>query len=228
MKNLYEQNGYFVLQDVLSLDQCEAFIAELDSVVQKQNSSVAGLRNLFQQCPAVRQIAGHRSIRNLVEAILGKQAFAVRAILFDKSPEANWYVTWHQDTFIAVKQQHEVVGYEAWSIKAGLRHVRPPAEVLESMLTVRLHLDPCHLDNGPLRVLPASHRRGILSNAEIADFVAANQSEICPVDQGGCLLMSPLLIHASSRTKKPARRRVLHLEFANCKLPTPLEWHDAI
>jgi len=32
----------------------------------------------------------------------------VKAILFDKTPSMNWYVTWHQDLTIAVKEKIEV------------------------------------------------------------------------------------------------------------------------
>ena len=37
----------------------------------------------------------------------------------------------------------------------------------ESMLVVRLHLDDCGEDNGPLRVLPGSHRLGRLTSEQI-------------------------------------------------------------
>ena len=148
------------------------------------------------------------------------------AILFDKSPDANWYVTWHQDTFIAVKQRFEVTGYEAWSEKVGIPHAKPPAAVLANMLTLRLHLDPCDLDNGPLRVLPGSHLKGILTPGEIAQLAETSDEKICEAGQGDCVLMSPLLVHASSRAKIPARRRVLHLEFASGELPPPLEWYE--
>ena len=58
-------------------------------------------------------------------------------------------------------------GYGAWSNKAGVTHVQPPLGVLQQMLTVRLHLDDCLDDNGPLRVVPGSHRT-ILRPAQVA------------------------------------------------------------
>ena len=50
-----------------------------------------------------------------------------------------------------------------WSVKDGVPHVQAPAEYLEQMLAVRLHLDDADEENGALRVLVGSHRLGRLS-----------------------------------------------------------------
>ena len=94
----------------------------------------------------------------------------VRAILFDKTPSANWKVVWHQDLTIAVRERGVVSGFGPWSEKEGVVHVQPPIELLERMLAVRVHLDDCGADNGPVRVLPASHRVGRLSGEAIDEW----------------------------------------------------------
>jgi hypothetical protein len=38
------------------------------------------------------------------------------------------------------------------------------------------------------------------------------------------MLMSPLLLHASSAAAFPDRRRVLHLEYSAARLPGDLAW----
>ena len=43
----------------------------------------------------------------------------VRVLYFDKNPDANWAVPWHQDRTIAVAQRIDVPGYDMWSVKAG-------------------------------------------------------------------------------------------------------------
>lgn len=133
---------------------------------------------------------------------------------------------WHQDRSIGVKQRLDAPGYGPWSVKAGVPHVQPPPSVLEQMLTLRIHLDHCGVDNGPLRVLPGSHARGILSDEMIAHL----RSEVAPRDctclAGGALLMRPLLLHASSPAKFPAHRRVVHLEYSAGTLSDGLEWFD--
>jgi len=148
----------------------------------------------------------------------------VRAILFDKTPEANWPVAWHQDQIIAVAERIEVQGFSAWSVKEGLPHVRPPAGILESMITARLHLDDCVAANGALQVLPGSHRAGFLSEDAIRRWTREVSPRFCEVPHGGVLLMKPLVLHASSPSTQPGHRRVLHIEYGPGTLPGGLRW----
>jgi hypothetical protein len=53
------------------------------------------------------------------------------------------------------------------------------------MLTLRLHLDDCFADNGPLRVLPASHRDGKLSAQQIAEWRRREEEVVCALPRGG-------------------------------------------
>lgn len=74
---------------------------------------------------------------------IGAGARPVRAVVFDKTPETNWSVAWHQDRTIVVRSRIAVEGFGPWSVKDGLIHVEPPVSVLEGMVTLRLHLDDC-------------------------------------------------------------------------------------
>jgi hypothetical protein len=80
---------------------------------------------------------------------------------------------WHQDRAIAVRDRVDVPGFGPWSVKAGLVHVEPPVDILERMLAVRLHLDDCGEDNGPLRVLPGSHAWAGLDASRCIAFAPA-------------------------------------------------------
>ena len=137
---------------------------------------------------------------------------------------ANWKVPWHQDLTIEVRKKLDVSGFGPWSTKAGVVHVQPPASTLENMLAVRIHLDDCDESNGPLRVIPGSHRLGRLTSEQILR-IAAQPAVRCTVPAGGVMLMRPLLVHASSACRDPRHRRVIHLEFAAGALPAGLEWH---
>jgi len=48
----------------------------------------------------------------------------------------------------------------------------------------------------------------------------------CAARAGDILAMRPLLLHASSKSTQPARRRVLHVEYAASDLPGPFRWTD--
>jgi len=160
----------------------------------------------------------------MLRSFAASQLFPARALFFDKNPSANWKVAWHQDLSIAVAERHEVAGFTGWSLKEGVWHVQPPAEVLERMITLRLHLDDCGPDSGPLKVISGSHREGRLSRERIEWWKTHGGVVECHVPAGGALLMRPLLLHSSSPARQPSHRRVLHVEFATEALPAGLQW----
>jgi hypothetical protein len=65
-----------------------------------------------------------------------------------------------------------------------------------------------------LRVLPGTHRCGVLSDEAIGQFAAEIAPVECLVGRGGVLAMRPLLIHCSSKSQTENPRRVLHIEYA--------------
>lgn len=189
-----------------------------------RGKSIFGGRNLLG-VPEVRALAASPEIRAVVEPVVGRFARPVRALFFDKTPEANWPVLWHQDLSLALAERHDIDGWGPWTMKAGVPHVQPPASVLAQMLAVRVHLDGCGADNGPLRVLPGTHSLGRLDRNRI-DLLRRSIPEIaCLAPVGSALLMRPLLLHASSPAETPGHRRVVHIEFAPAGLlPPPLAW----
>jgi ectoine hydroxylase-related dioxygenase (phytanoyl-CoA dioxygenase family) len=214
-----EENGFAVVPRCLSEQTVEHLCRHLGDNKHAQ-------RNLLQDS-VVRELAVSESVRQTVDTILGGECFSVRGILFNKTPDSNWKVVWHQDRTIAVRERRETPHFGPWSVKAGVTHVQPPAEVMARMLAIRLHLDESHESNGPLRVIPGSHAAGCLSADALANW-KERPSVVCTVPRGGAILMRPLTVHASSSSSKPERRRVIHLEFAADELPNGLEWHDRI
>ena len=222
-----ETDGFAVQEGILS----EPEIAQLiDAIERSQDGQgllrqgrIFAVRSLLD-LPEIRKLADSEPVGELASAVLCNTAFPVRGILFDKIPEANWKVPWHQDVTIAVQEREEIEGFGPWSTKASTLHVQPPAAVLERMISIRLHLDQCDESNGALHVIPRSHRSGRIAEAEIPFVVAKSQPRVCAVERGGALLMRPLLLHASSASQAPTHRRVVHLDFACEKLPFPLKW----
>ena len=206
----------------------DSTVAQLRTVVAAlATGGRGGARNLLDLAP-VAQLVRMPSVRDLASSVLGAECFAVRALLFDKTPEANWKVTWHQDLTVAARERADVAGYGPWTEKAGVPHVQPPVSVLESMLAVRLHLDPCGIENGPVRVLNGSHSLGRLSGPAIDALRQAEPEIDCVVAQGGVLAFRPLILHASAPSSAPRHRRVIHVEFAAGDLASPLDWHRRV
>ena len=218
------RDGFTIAQSVLPSETLAALVHLIENSVLPEEGR-GGVRNLLD-LPALRDLANSPQIRDLVEPILGKEAFPVRGILFDKTGEANWKVPWHQDVTIAVTNKIETNGYGPWSVKAGVQHVQPPAAILENMLSVRIHLDDCSASNGALRVLSATHNQGKLTQAGI-EAAASQQAPItCEANAGDALVMRPLLIHASSPSVVPNHRRVIHFDYGNIELAKGLEWRE--
>ena len=225
------RDGYAIVPDVIDDVPLTRLVSTLQEMnrgpeVRTRGAKTYAVRNLMRNVPEVRRLASSDEMRALTVPAVGEGARAVRAILFDKTPEANWKVAWHQDLSIAVRARAEVPGYGPWSEKAGVVHVQPPAELLANMITVRLHLDDCGPESGPLQVLPGSHAHGVLSPAEIERWRAFVEPVSCNVARGGVVLMRPLLLHASSSAVRPGHRRVIHLEYAAARLPAGLEWYE--
>jgi ectoine hydroxylase-related dioxygenase (phytanoyl-CoA dioxygenase family) len=162
----------------------------------------------------------------LVGPILGREHFPVKGLFFDKNGNTNWKVPWHQDLTIAVKERIDSIGFGPWTVKDGIIHVQAPGEVLEGILTVRIHLDNCTTSNGALRVLPGTHSLGRIRQTDLEGAFAGREEHVCEIGSGGVLLMRPLLIHASSASTNLLHRRVIHLEFASTSLPNGLQWFD--
>lgn len=219
-----EQRGWATTPPVLADAE---LVALSEFVAPLAVDGRGGIRNLLAHAP-VRALATSSAARAVASAVLGEQCFAVRAILFDKTPSANWKVAWHQDLSIAARQRVDMPGFGPWTEKAGVAHVQPPVQVLENMLAVRIHLDPCGPDNGPVRVIDGSHRHGRLSADQIDALRRVEPEQDCLVEQGGILAFRPLLLHASAPAIVPAHRRVIHIEYAVHALPAPLEWHERI
>ncbi|HUP62713.1 MAG TPA: phytanoyl-CoA dioxygenase family protein [Thermoanaerobaculia bacterium] len=215
--------GYGVADVALSHEQCDHLAASLPMVGRGHG----GVRSLLFH-PSVLRFLRHNGLGNYLWSVTGRDLVAVKATLFDKTGESNWRMQWHQDRVVAIRERMNVAGYRAWSTKAGVLHVEPPASVLAQMLAVRLHLDDCGPDNGPLRVIPGSHELGTLSDQQLRDCVTTGDATDLVLAKGALLLMRPLLVHASTQARVPQHRRVLHLELAPREIISPLQWQAEI
>ncbi len=208
-----------MIESVISPERVASLIDHFEKPIPV--AKLYARRNLLFDS-VVRELAGCSEIQAMVYEHLGPNAAFVKGIYFDKVPAFNWKVPWHQDVTIVVAEKVEAPGFGPWSVKDGVDNVQAPAEVLENILTVRLHLDDCGSDNGPVRVIPGTHLLGRIPEGEMDDLI---RSEVeCTVRAGGALVMSPLILHASSPSENPGHRRVVHLEFSAQPLPGGLRW----
>jgi|CXWL01.1.fsa_nt_gi hypothetical protein len=223
LAHLFETEGVALIPDLVDAATLTDLCAEADAFLSS-SATRGGVRNLLAKSALCRSFAESGPPAELAVGILGPDARPTKLTLFDKTPEANWKVPWHQDLTIALRERRDVPGYGPWSVKDGVPHVQPPVAVLERTVAVRLHLDDTAADHGALRVLPGTHRSGRLSDLEIARLRREIEEIVCPLAAGSAMLLSPLLLHASSPAISPSRRRVLHFEFSSAELPGGLAW----
>lgn len=218
---LLEKDGFVILRNVFSEDELSSLREDADRIATEAGS--ACVRNIRDKSSLVDSLA----LTLKTKGFLTPEMIPVRSILFDKTDSENWLVPWHQDLTIAVRNQIETEGFGPWSVKEGTPHVQPPESFLRKMVTARIHLDPTPAENGALKVISGSHLSGKLKPDQIRQQTESH-TEMCSCNPGDILLMSPLILHASSRADNPRRRRILHFEFAPADaLPQGLEWHEA-
>ncbi|MFY9342111.1 MAG: phytanoyl-CoA dioxygenase family protein [Planctomycetota bacterium] len=202
-----DQRGFEILERVLDPAECARLAAGIAPCCG------AGARHLMTDA-GVRAFAYHEALLAIARAAVGPTAMPFRATLFAKSGVRNWLVVWHQDTTLPLATRHESPEWGPWSVKAGVVYAHAPAWALANVVALRVHLDDCTAANGPLRVIPGSHRQGVLADALVFRLARERAAVECLVGCGGVLAMRPLLIHASSKAHRPEPRRVLHLEYA--------------
>jgi hypothetical protein len=231
-----DRDGFVVLPGVFPagrVDECRRGLAAAlapagagEAAIRAQEGTVYAARNVLALWPAAADVWRVPPLADVLAAALGPRFGLVRALFFDKPPEQTWGLHWHKDLTVAVRDNRRPSRHFAKpTTKAGVPHAEAPLDVLTGMLTARIHLDAMTAANGPLQVLPGSHRTGKAmppGDAPPRPILGA---------AGDVLLMRPLLAHASGRSHPGTRehRRVLHLEFASTpELPDGYEWHTFI
>lgn len=207
-----EKDGYAVVPGVLNAQEVALNIRKLRTSTLRR--SRAGMRHLMAN-PDVTTLASDPRLLSIASEILETEAFPFRATLFDKSAGANWLVVWHQDTALPLRSRHEAPGWGPWSVKEGIIYAHAPTQALDKVIALRLHFDDSTAQNGPLRVIPGTHKLGVLSDAEVLELSTKQSAVDCIAPQAAILAMRPLLIHSSSKSQNESPRRVLHIEYAS-------------
>jgi len=234
MKHINEINseGFTIIDNVYSENEIEKIISEIERVTEnetenstfRKSEDLFAIRQFHKEIPETLKYIFNQNLREIIKSNFGENYFITKSIYFDKPEKSNWFVAYHQDLTISVNKKVETENFENWTIKQNQFAVQPPKEILEQNFTIRIHIDKTTKENGALKVLNKSHREGIVRTESIK---VENEIEtICEVEKGGIMIMKPLLFHASNKTTNNERRRVIHLEFSNQKLPNELEWSE--
>jgi ectoine hydroxylase-related dioxygenase (phytanoyl-CoA dioxygenase family) len=229
----FQRDGLVILQGLFSSDQVAAITASLTRIltesardttaIRGEEGNIYAARNVLELWVEANEIWRQSPLPEALEAVLGRHYGLVRGLYFDKPPGATWALPWHKDLTIAVQDNRlPSTQFVKPTVKAGVPHVEAPRDVLERMVTARLHLDDMTEENGPLKVIPGSHAAGkaAADGSTLPRTVLARRGDV--------LLIRPLVEHCSGRPHPATRqhRRILHLEFAaSPDLPDGYCWH---
>lgn len=227
--NSFNQNGFGIIENIYSENEVTSILQEIESSKQssknfRKDKELFAVRSVLHEIPKLKKLIFNKKLTEIIEKIGDKTYFVVKSIYFDKPATSNWVVPYHQDLTINLSEKIITDSFSNWTSKHNQVSAQPPISILENIFTIRIHLDDTTQENGAVKIIPRSHLKGIiqLTNNEIDK----NEEFICEVSKGSIMLMKPLTLHASTRTTNNKRRRVIHIEFSNQKLPNNLQWSE--
>lgn len=163
-----EKNGFSITGTVFNEKELNLLVQLIEN-----RSSEFSIRQLLNKVPEIHEVIFNNQIfKELYNAVCDKNYFLSKAIYFNKPGKSNWFVGYHQDLSISVKEKKEREGYINWTLKKGQIGVIPPYHILESTVTFRIHLDEANNTNGALKVIANSHDKGIIRIDESFDKLA--------------------------------------------------------
>lgn len=227
-----ESEGFVIINNVFSLEEIENIIQEIEKQTvnkdknesYRESADLFAIRQFHKEIPNIVSLVLNQKLKSIIRENFGTDYFITKSIYFDKPPESNWFVAYHQDLTISVDKKVFIENFKHWTVKQNQFAVQPPEAILDKNFTIRIHLDPTTAQNGALKVINKSHQKGIVRTENLD--LENKKETLCEVEKGGLMIMKPLLFHASNKTTNNQRRRVIHIELSNQMLPSTLEWSE--
>ena len=132
--NNFRQDGYIIVPQVLTEEQIAKLKLEIRSTIDC--NSAYGIRQIDRQIPAIYQLVYSSSTIEHLKFYSDRQFKLVRAIYFNKTLQNNWFVSWHQDKTISVREKIKTPGFINWTVKQGIIHVQPTLDVMQKIITL--------------------------------------------------------------------------------------------
>lgn len=209
--------GFVVLEQLPSPIELQ----QIENVLATTPLSNAGSRELLNETWC-QTLANQLKTNQRLVSLLPNPTIAIQCTLFKKLIEKNWLVPLHQDLSISLKKKLDKQGYTGWSAKQQMLFVQPPAEILEQLVAVRLHIDDCFAEHGPLKVVTGTHQQGRIPEKDWPTIRNQLGEQTCLTAKGGAVVMRPLILHSSSKAEQANGSRVLHFLFAPAALANEL------
>jgi ectoine hydroxylase-related dioxygenase (phytanoyl-CoA dioxygenase family) len=215
--NFWNENGYLAIEDVLSPTEVENLRRSLDALTaQAQGLTESTDRfklkafetggTMVQQIAEPHELGGEwmalardSRILDIVEALLGPNIQLYYSMLMMKPPREGFEAPWHQDFAFFVHNRAD-------------------------LLACQLYIDDSTLENGCIRVVPGSHKLGLINHFKDGRFTGIVQADTSEFDQkevtapmkaGGMIIWHSLTLHRSYPNRSPHPRRAIVFEYKN-------------
>lgn len=224
-KNLLESEGYITPLTIMSPEEIIPFREEFDRLetINGKQASQVGLMNVHNFSPRIWELVSHPRVLAALTDVLGPDLLLLGSHFFCKHPDfSDSYVSWHQD-----------VTY--WGLN-------PPKAV-----TLWLSIDGADVENGCMRVIPRSHRNGLLPHVEAqskGNLLSVNQEiDLKLIDEskavdielqaGSASLHHGMTIHGSNPNCSNRRRCGLTIRFTTPDVspsnePNAVQWRPIL
>ena len=214
-----EEDGYFVVEGLVSPATCQRFIQRLDDYAHERRPLPSGLeiqreprvaRGMLQAAPGedVRKISGVAQSDDLFGALV-VQPEIVRIIQTLTSPNLKLF-------------RAEVLMKPAGVGSAKGMHQDSPYWPIEPMAlwSCWLPFDPSLLENGCMTAIPGSHKRGPLPHVRVTDdyIIPAEHYDLddvaaIPMQPGSGLFFHSLLLHGTAENRSALPRRAITMSY---------------
>tara|TARA_R110002110_G_scaffold179055_3_gene384397 strand:- start:1051 stop:1890 length:840 start_codon:yes stop_codon:yes gene_type:complete len=227
----YDEDGYVVLHGILTpaevrLLQAEAEILRTDkrghpdaNVYEKDGVSLRAAWCVEMDSDACRLAMSMQRIFGPVRQLMGERAYLYQSRLNYKVAGRGDVFQWHQD-------------YGSW-VEDGV-----PSGGHREMLSVLVMLDDTEHESGPLRIIPGSHKAGLIRSKydtettsyalhvvpdeEVDRLSAAGGLVECTGKAGTVMIFGSLLVHGSQQNISQNDRRNLYFAYnVDDNLPDP-------
>jgi phytanoyl-CoA hydroxylase len=233
----YEREGYVVVSDILAMDEVDALRAEIAAVCRGERGEAKGLQpappgtsdaeaisrvlcinHPHKISPFIAERLAHPRIVEVLQRIIGPNVKCVNCVVFNRHPD-NLGLSWHQDEFYIPTRDR-------------------------SLAQVWIALDEATRDKACLRVIPGSHKPGILwptrdrrdanrfndSVFETHDFPYTDDDAVfLEVPAGSAIFFNGYLLHGSLPYQaKTGSRRAITFGYMSAESWFPWDWNGML
>jgi non-haem Fe2+, alpha-ketoglutarate-dependent halogenase len=139
----YERQGVVFPIKVLSSEEIAYFYSEFEAII-KSCGVRRRLLNLHLFFEWAYRLVTHDAVLDAIQDVIGEDILVYSTLVFYKPPQDSGYVSWHQD-----------------SVYSGL-HLTPS-------VSAWIALTQSDSANGCMRVIPKSHKQGLLNHINVGD-----------------------------------------------------------